>query len=379
MRHPLPPSSRRAGAVRRLVGPAAVLALLAGRAGHQTQVSAPQQAADYAAHARHAYPAPGPADDPWGPYIVAAAQHYDVPEPWIRAVMRQESGGHLYENGQLITSDAGAMGLMQVMPQTYDELRARYGLGSDPYDPHDNIMAGTAYMRELYDMYGTPGFLAAYNAGPRRLDDYLTRHRPLPDETRHYVASVGPAVVGINPQRPSPVAQYAMLQLPIDIPPGPRRPPRHPAAPVALAAGTGNRNLFGREPVEMAALPAPPTPPPPVPVPAAPHTGGGFHLIGRAYADTLPTQNGGSQAGHWAIQVGAFASEAQARSAAEAARTHAGALLAAAETHIGTVHQPHGLLYRARLRGLSRDAAMQACEKLGHHGNCMVVAPDAQS
>ena len=88
------------------------------------------------------------------------------------------------------------MGLMQVMPETYDELRARYSLGDDPFDPHDNILAGAAYLREMYDIYGSPGFLAAYNAGPHRLDDYLSNNRPLPDETRRYVAMIGPNIVG---------------------------------------------------------------------------------------------------------------------------------------------------------------------------------------
>ena len=116
--------------------------------------------------------APGPADDPWGPYIAEASKRFDVPERWIREVMRQESGGRLFgRNGDLVTSHAGAMGLMQVMPGTYDELRVRYpDLGDDPYDPHNNILAGTAYLREMYDIYGSPGFLAAYNAGPGRVE-----------------------------------------------------------------------------------------------------------------------------------------------------------------------------------------------------------------
>jgi soluble lytic murein transglycosylase-like protein len=50
------------------------------------------------------------------------------------------------------------------MPETWAELRLRYGLGADPYDPHDNITAGTAYLRELHDRYGERGVLAAYNA-----------------------------------------------------------------------------------------------------------------------------------------------------------------------------------------------------------------------
>ena len=377
MSHPPPACPRRqtAGAVR-LATALAVMAALAGCAGHpQVQVSAPQAAAEYAAHARRDYPQPGPPEDPWGPYIAEAAQRYDVPERWIRAVMRQESGGQLYLDGQLITSSAGAMGLMQVMPETYAELRARYGFGADPFEPHDNIMAGAAYMRELYDVYGAPGFLAAYNAGPRRLDDYLTRHRALPDETRRYVANVGPSVIGVAPLRPSQATQYAMLQLPVNIPPGPRRTPRPQHAPVALAANAPNRPDYAREPVQMAALPAPPMQPP---VPAAPHPAGGFHLVPRAYADTLPTLRNAPLGGNRAIQVGAFGNEQQARAAADAARLHAREFLAGAEPHVGPVHHGHGTLYRARLLGLSRDAAVQACEKLGHRGNCMVVSPGAQ-
>jgi hypothetical protein len=106
--------------------------------------------------------------------------------------MHQESGGHEYIHGQPTTSDAGAMGLMQVMPATYAELAARYGLGNDPYEPHDNIMAGTGYIRELYDKYGSPAFLAAYNAGPHRLDAYLAGNGNLPNETVNYLASTAP-------------------------------------------------------------------------------------------------------------------------------------------------------------------------------------------
>ena len=104
--------------------------------------------------------------------------------------MRAESGGV-----PSVTSPAGAMGLMQIMPATWAGLRRRYGLGADPYEPHDNVLAGVAYMRELLNRYGSPGFLAAYNAGPERLDDHLLTGRPLPDETRRYLAMVGPQLV----------------------------------------------------------------------------------------------------------------------------------------------------------------------------------------
>ena len=86
------------------------------------------------------------------------------------------------------------MGLMQIMPETYAELRLRYHLGADPYAPRSNILAGAAYLHELHDRYGPAGFLAAYNAGPGRYEDYLMRGRPLPEETRNYVATLAPKI-----------------------------------------------------------------------------------------------------------------------------------------------------------------------------------------
>jgi hypothetical protein len=88
------------------------------------------------------------------------------------------------------------MGLMQIMPETWAALRSRYTLGADPYDAHDNILAGAAYLRELHDRYGAPGFLAAYNAGPARYEDHLATGRSLPAETRAYVAALAPLIDG---------------------------------------------------------------------------------------------------------------------------------------------------------------------------------------
>ncbi|WP_439549448.1 transglycosylase SLT domain-containing protein [Falsiroseomonas sp.] len=184
----------------------------------------PQQPVTHAASASGewvrptSYDPPGPASDPWGPYIQAASRRFDVPERWIREVMRQESAGRV-----AATSRVGAMGLMQVMPGTYRELQARYGLGPDPYHPWDNLMAGTAYVREMYQLYGAPAFLAAYNAGPRRLEDYLWGGRGLPNETRNYVARVGPRIAGIHPNRRAAPEVYAAAEIPFDIPVGPRR------------------------------------------------------------------------------------------------------------------------------------------------------------
>ena len=124
---------------------------------------------------------------PFAAFVTEASRRFSVPEHWIRAVMHIESGAK-----QRARSSKGAMGLMQIMPGTWNELRARHGLGPDPYDPHDNILAGTAYIRELHNRYGAPGFLAAYNAGPGRYERHLAMGRPLPAETQAYVATLAP-------------------------------------------------------------------------------------------------------------------------------------------------------------------------------------------
>jgi soluble lytic murein transglycosylase-like protein len=129
--------------------------------------------------------------NPFAAFVTEASRRFAVPERWIRAVMHIESAGEVRAR-----SRKGAMGLMQIMPKTWADLRARYGFGVDPYDPHDNILAGAAYIRELYDRYGVPGFLAAYNAGPGRYENHLTTGRPLPDETQAYVATLAPMIGG---------------------------------------------------------------------------------------------------------------------------------------------------------------------------------------
>jgi soluble lytic murein transglycosylase-like protein len=134
--------------------------------------------------------APPPAQAPRveiATHVVDASQVFGIPEDWIYAVMRVESGGRIGA-----VSPAGAMGLMQLMPGTWARQRARFGLGSDPFDPRDNIMAGTSYLREMYHRYGADGFLAAYNAGPGRYEDYVRHGRPLPTETVNYITRIAP-------------------------------------------------------------------------------------------------------------------------------------------------------------------------------------------
>jgi len=120
-------------------------------------------------------------------FVEEASSRFALPARWIRALMRVESGGDEHA-----ISSRGAMGLMQLMPGTWVELSVRYGLGLNPFDAHDNIIAGAAYLREMHDRFGSAGFLAAYHAGPARYEQHLATGRPLPQETIAYVAAVTP-------------------------------------------------------------------------------------------------------------------------------------------------------------------------------------------
>lgn len=134
------------------------------------------------------------ASHPYAAPVADAARRFGIPERWIWAVMRVESNGDVRA-----ISGAGALGLMQIMPATWAGLRSRYGLGSDPFDVRDNIMAGAAYLREMFDRYGNAtAMLAAYNAGPGRTDEHLSRGRPLPAETRAYLAKLA-SITGGSP------------------------------------------------------------------------------------------------------------------------------------------------------------------------------------
>lgn len=382
---------------------------------------------------------PGPPGDPWGPWIRDASRRFDIPELWIREVMRQESGGRANA-----TSHAGAMGLMQVMPGTYRELQARYNLGPDPYHPYDSIQAGTAYLREMYELYGNPAFLAAYNAGPRRLEEYLWGGRGLPNETRNYVGRIGPRLAGAQPNRRAAPEVYAAAEMGHYVPPGPRpmgggtmvalREQRSAPAPVRLAAAASPAPV-APPPVQVASLspmvagtPAHmqgienPTltpsaraalaeaarqseieraqqraeeraavaalDPPERRAPAASPLRR-IGLVGAAQAGTLPrplptppvtpavapavarASNGG--AANWSVQVGAFASQNLARTSANQARDRVALL--GARASVTEVRQGQTTLYRARVTGLTRSAADQACAQLRSRGECTIVAP----
>jgi D-alanyl-D-alanine carboxypeptidase len=376
------------------------------------------EARSYVARAARYYPVPGTPDDPWGPYIHDAASRFQVPERWIREVMRQESGGRQNDSdGMPLTSPAGAMGLMQVMPRTYETLRQRYGLGNDPYDPRDNILAGAAYIREMYNIYGAPGFLAAYNAGPDRLDAYLAGESPLPDETVNYLASVAPRLgndVAMTGALAAFAGGFAGGTAVAD------SGQAYPAAADRAYAGggmtgqdygassqsdgayagggmTGQDYYASSQPTRVAADPSAPAYAP----------GGGFggysggigtaSLPGGAVAPTAapaPYGNGApasrtfstppamllpvaatTPGGDWAIQVGAYADPANSQAAIASARSRAGDLLAGTRPAVTPV-QRAGILYRARLVGLSAGNAAAACAALSQGGmDCFAVPP----
>jgi hypothetical protein len=142
----------------------------------------------------------------WDGIIAEASARFHVPKDWIRAVMARESGGRtMLGEGKPIVSSAGAVGLMQVLPETYDEMAAAHRLGSNPFDAHDNIMAGAAYLGWLHRRYGYPAMFAAYNAGPGRLEDHLDNGARLPAETRAYIGDIAKTLHGAR-GRPDLVA-----------------------------------------------------------------------------------------------------------------------------------------------------------------------------
>ena len=111
--------------------------------------------------------------------IQAAGEKHGVDSALIRAVVQTESSGN-----PLAVSPAGAQGLMQLMPKTAAELGVR-----DPFDPGQNIMGGTRYLRRLLDRYQGDRklALAAYNWGMGNVE---TRPEAMPRETRNYILKV---------------------------------------------------------------------------------------------------------------------------------------------------------------------------------------------
>ena len=167
----------------------------------------------------------------WRAEIAEASARFGVPVAWIERVIRAESGGMTVLGGRPITSRAGAMGLMQLMPGTWAAMRAAHGLGRNPHDPRANILAGTAYLRAMYDRFGYPGLFAAYNAGPGRYAAYLASGQTLPAETRAYLMRVSgtPSVSLPSPSHQQPPALFVALRTSnASADPSPSRTPDEP-------------------------------------------------------------------------------------------------------------------------------------------------------
>ena len=119
-------------------------------------------------------------------YISEASSRFGIPEDWVSSVIMAESGGDTKA-----VSPKGAMGLMQLMPDTWEAIKSSHSLGPDPFDTRDNIIAGTSYLRAMFDRFGYPALFSAYNAGEGRYEDHLRTGKPLPEETHIYVERIG--------------------------------------------------------------------------------------------------------------------------------------------------------------------------------------------
>lgn len=181
--------------------------------------------------------------DRWAAEIAEASTRFAIPRSWIRQVIRAESNGETLLHGRPVVSRAGAMGLMQLMPGTWRDMRSQLRLGPDPHDARDNILAGTAYLRLMYDRFGYPGLFAAYNAGPGRYAHFLEGRRPLPAETRAYVA----AVTASTARRLAPPSQPGGCLFAVRVPVPSPRPrvgrlsDRRPAGLFAALGGVPSR------------------------------------------------------------------------------------------------------------------------------------------
>lgn len=349
-------------------------------------------------------PAPRVSSGTMHEHVQEACERFDVPEEWVWAVMQQESGKQTHLNGKPIVSSAGAMGLMQVMPGTYRELRQQYSdLGPDPHHPRDNIHAGVAYLRKMYDLYGSPGFLAAYNCGPGCYRSYLKGNRTLPRETRNYLAILAPQVAGIHPERrhgsdeAAPVqmaeARHAAVRelqrevkevttagrptVPTSgrvggVPPvGGRSATAQPAA--ARPAPVSGPSHGPRIQMAASSLPRPTvTPVATTPVATPPATGTTRYVL-------VPEGPTGQPDGDWGVQIGAFSSRQAGLAALNRAQSAGAGYLAGSRQRVQTVRTVTGKdLFRAQFVGLTSEAATQACVNLARHGiGCVRVAPNS--
>lgn len=166
--------------------------------GGETARTPEYQAAADAAAAQ----TPPPADQGASPYAGALQSVYDNEDPALIALVQrvkgQESSGNQIDpkTGQPVTSSKGAVGIMQVMPDTAPEAAQLAGVKWDPNayrtDAAYNELLGIAYFSQLLRKYDgdVVKALAAYNAGPGRTDRVIAGNANLPDETQDYIRKI---------------------------------------------------------------------------------------------------------------------------------------------------------------------------------------------
>lgn len=199
---------------------------------------------------------------PWTGAVTEASARFALPEGWLHAVIHVESGGN-----PLARSSKGAMGLMQLMPATWGALSMQHGLGRDPFDPRANVLAGAAFLRAMVDRYGDlPSALAAYNAGPGRVDAWRRTGHSLPAETLTYVARLS-RLLGLEALRslPGSLPVPQPVSVPLTAAPAVPKPSDWRASglfgerlPTVPAGGSAPSDTPGREVISAPARPLSP-------------------------------------------------------------------------------------------------------------------------
>lgn len=322
---------------------------------------------------------PGTAQDPWGPYIMESSNRFKVPDQWIRTIIKQESNGYQYYNKKPITSPHGAKGLMQLKTATYKDMAKRYHLGSDPYQPRDNIMAGTGYIRILYTRYGAPGFVAAYHGGPGALDAFLKQGKPLSKETKKYLAAVAPKLGNDIPMS-GPFAGSHLNRNAVPLSLDAYYQPKS-YVPIQVAENQ-EKDLPQPIPVqkyEQETVSAQSDEPPIIiahksTIPTKPirHSS---PVIASGYIPAVASSN---HSGNWGIQVGAFTSRSLAQQEANKAQRLAKNNLSCASPVVEVTQKNDKTFYRARLIGVGYAEAAEACAQLKQKGlPCITIQPGA--
>jgi cell division protein FtsN len=232
----------------------------------------------------------------------------------------------------------------------------------------------------MYDLFGAPGFLGAYNCGPGCYADYVAGKRRLPGETRNYIAAISPSLRGNDPGRTA----VAAIQVPVQVVSVPVTVTPVAVAPITPPPG---RDMS----VVSVAIPAPVLDASPVPaagitiaqIPdqaavaatsAQPHPVGERKPISAAKSSAPPNQPVAAT-GTWGVQVGAFRSPEDSRKAVDNTRRRASDLLAGTRMQIAPISAGEETLYRAQIIGIAEAEATEVCKRLTSAGQpCIRVS-----